>query len=124
MVSLVWSSITAPCVEISCGGTQWCIRIGSADAIVIRTMVTAKSLAINAPRLRSVPKTSGFSLSRRIDSMRRPNALKLQQLLRFEGKVGRRRSSASHSYFRGLGTKVLLPGRYRVISRRHIVDGE
>ncbi len=102
---------------------RWCMRIGSADAIVIRTMVTAKNLAINAPRLRSVPKTSGFSESRRIDSMRRPNALMIQQLLRFERKVGRRRCSTGHSHFRGLGTKLFLPRRHRVISRRHIVDG-
>src|SRR5579864_2073261 len=95
------------------------MMIGSADAIVMRMMITAKNFAINVP---SSADQSEVPFVSETPSASAGGSRCIAALFAFESEVGGRGLSASHGYLSRLRSQIFLPRRDRVVSGRHVVD--
>src|SRR5581483_68449 len=122
IVSAICSSIRAPCVEMSCGGTQVCRMMGTAEAIAINTSVTANSLAMIC-RLEAAWEIRQLVAGRPLRSIGSGQIVSVV-LLRLKRETGSPRLSGCHRHFLCLCAVRLLPGCYRVTARRNIFHSE
>src|SRR5258708_28906634 len=127
MVSAYWSSIKARGVEISGGMGDMCITMGTAEAIAMRMIATAKIFAMSSclwpPSGRSC---LGYSPQPFQAAANRYSVGFVQHqsyLFRLEREIGTPSAARGDGYLFSLRTCGLVPCGNGVASGRHVADG-